>query len=365
MKLHLPVLLRKALLACFSVVSVCTLYRGGIAAAADLTLGDDASLIIDYADTSRITDLDGGTLTLAGGTKLLLSNCGAGDGKTYTLLTGVSGLLDEEGNAILLDSTNNAVSFYFDATQPGTGFWAKATLVLTPDGFLQLVRHNETVKAAQDITTRQTSTLVYNYYEGISFKDIAYSPSSSAYGGAIYGGSNSTITLSGNGSVTFSGNTASFNDGDILGGAIYGNLNSTIELSGNGIVEFGGNEVFTSNDSTFDTSTFAYGGAIYYGNATINHNLFVKFSDNKILADRTVSAGYVSVNADGGSLYGCYSTIFDNDQILFSKNLIEARAECLATNPPDTYSYAYARAAGGAIYIPGGGYCFGVRHSHG
>ena len=150
---------------------------------------------------------------MLGGTQLDLSNCGVGDGKTYTLLTGVSGVLDAEGNALILDSTNNAASLYFDTTQPGTGFWADAMLSLSEDGTLQLVRHNETVKAAQTITTRQTASLVFSYYEEISFEDI----SGSSSGGAIHGGYNSTITLNNNGSVTFIGNTASSS-----GGAIHG-----------------------------------------------------------------------------------------------------------------------------------------------
>ena len=65
MKLHLPVRLRKAVLACFSVVSVCTLYSGGIAAADDITLADEDSLAVDYADSSSITGLSGGMLTNA------------------------------------------------------------------------------------------------------------------------------------------------------------------------------------------------------------------------------------------------------------------------------------------------------------
>ena len=214
MKLHLPVLLRKALLSCFSFAFACTCS----AAAADLTLGNEDSLTIDYADIASIPDLENGTLQLNGDTLLLLSNCGVGDGKTYTLLTGVSALRDAEGNAIVLDSSNNAISHYFDPTQPGTGFWADATLALTDDGTLQLVRHHETVKAAQTITTRQTESLVYSYYAGISFEDITQASSSGDYGGAIYGGSNSTITLADNGSVTFSGNTASYEGGAIYGG---------------------------------------------------------------------------------------------------------------------------------------------------
>ncbi|MBQ3143931.1 MAG: hypothetical protein IJB89_05385, partial [Akkermansia sp.] len=283
MKLHLPVLLRKALLAYFSV---CFAYSmGSVVSAANLTLGNEDSLTIDYADIASIPDLENGTLQLNGDTLLLLSNCGEGDGKAYTLLTGVSALLEAEGNAIVLDSSNNAISHYFDTTRPGTGFWADATLALTDDGTLQLVRHHETVKAAQTITTRQTESLVYSYYAGISFEDITQA-SSSDYGGAIYGGDSGTIRLSSNGSVTFNGNTAS------LGGAIYGYRNSTIELSGNGSVEFSGNRA-------------SYGGAIYGGTIELSDNDRVSFCENSA----------VSYHSYGGAIYG-----YSNSTIALSGN---------------------------------------------
>lgn len=112
MKLHLPVLLREALLACFAFAFACS----ATSAAEDLTLGGDASLTIDYAAVNSIPDLAGGSLQLSGDTILHLSNCGSGDGKTYTLATGVSGLLDAQGNVIELNATNNTISNYFDAT---------------------------------------------------------------------------------------------------------------------------------------------------------------------------------------------------------------------------------------------------------
>ena len=314
MKLHLPVLLRKALLAYFSV---CFAYSmGSVVSAANLTLGNEDSLTIDYADIASIPDLENGTLQLNGDTLLLLSNCGVGDGRTYTLLTGVSALLDAEGNAIVLDSSNNAISHYFDTTQPGVGFWTDATLALTDDGTLQLVRHHETVTAAQTITTRQTESLVYSYYAGISFEDITQSSSSDS-GGAIYGGDSGTIRLSGNGSVTFSGNTAS------LGGAIYGYRNSTIELSGNGSVEFSGN-----------TASY-YGGAIYGYGSTIelSDNGSVEFSGNTASSGGAIYGGTIELSDNGsvtfngntasdfgGAIYGSTVTLCDNDRVSFCEN---------------------------------------------
>ncbi|MBQ3142993.1 MAG: hypothetical protein IJB89_00575, partial [Akkermansia sp.] len=118
-----------------------------------------------------------------------------------------------------------------------------------------------------------------------------------AYGGAIYG---STVTLCGNGSVTFSENTASSSSSyGVSGGAICGGRNSTIELSGNGSVEFSGNR---ASD---------YGGAIYGDrNSTIelSGNGSVEFSGN-------------TASDDGGAIYGSGNlSIRNNDFVLFEKN---------------------------------------------
>lgn len=123
MKPHLPVRLFQSVLVC--LLSVCFTVGSGVAWA-DLTLSEQESVTIDHADTITVPEVDG-ELRLLGGTQLNLENCGEGDGKTYTLFTGVSELLDAQGNAITLDSSNNSISNYFDTTQPGSGFWADAS----------------------------------------------------------------------------------------------------------------------------------------------------------------------------------------------------------------------------------------------
>ncbi len=363
MKLHLPVLLRKALLACFSFTFACTCS----AAAADLTLGNEDSLTIDYADIGSIPDLENGTLRLNGDTILLLENCGEGDGKTYSLAIGVSGLVDAMGNPITLDPSNNAISHYFDTTQPGVGFWTDATLALTDDGTLQLVRHHETVKAAQTITTRQTESLVYSYYAGISFEDITQSSDSYAYGGAIYGNYySSTITLSGNGSVTFRGNTAS--SSYAYGGAIYG-YGSTIELSGNGSVEFSGNTA--SSSDYYDAS----GGAIYGGPITLRGNGSVTFSGDRAYSSGGAIDGSTITLSDngsvefsgnraysGGAIYGGTITLSGNGSVEFSGNTASSGGAIygygstieLSGNGSVTFSGNTASNFGGAIYGYGG-----------
>ncbi len=351
MKLHLPVLLRKAVLACFSVAFAYSMSSGSTAAAA-LTLGGDDSLAVDCADPSSITDLAGGTLTLAGGTELRISNCGTGDGKTYTLLTSVSGLLDDEGNVISLDSSNNAIANYFDTTQPGTGFWADAILVLTDDDTLQLVRYSEPVKDVLTITSRKTTGVTYLYYTGVKASGI----SSSYDGGAIYDGTSGAITLNNNGSVTFSNNVARSKNGGVIygnntitlsnngnvtssnnsasrGGVIYGN--NTITLSNNGSVKFSGNvatsyggAIYGNNTITlsnngsveFDgnktTATSGGGAAIYGGTVTLSNNELVRFSSNQSTYG-SVDYGYTS---SGGAIRGERIELSNNGSVIFNKN---------------------------------------------
>jgi len=399
MKLHLPVRLFRYVFSCFSLAAVFSLSSGSVTAADTLVLNSESVLSIDYADVSSIFDLSGGILQLSGDTLLNLSNCGEGDGKTYTLLTGVSALLDAEGNAIVLDSSNNAISHYFDTTQPGVGFWVNSTLQLTSDGSLQLVRHAESIKDAVAITTHQIGSVNYHYYTGVE----AYNCSSDNHGGAIYGDWDSTITLSGNGSVTFNGNTASD-----YGGAIYGGYNSTIELSGNGSVEFSGNTasadggaIYGDWDSTItlsdngrvefsgnkaDLMSSASGGAIYGDTIELSGNGSVTFSGNTafyyggaIYGDSNTielsgngSVEFIGNTAsdDGGAIYGSTIELSGNDSVTFSGNSASSSASdayggaiygstitlsgngsvTFSENTASSSSSYYSDAYGGAIY---------------
>ena len=286
----------------------------------EVVLGNDARLSVDYAGTGSATSLNNYALSLQGGTRLQLSGCGNGDGKTYTLLTGVSGLLDAQGNAIVLDFTTNAIANYFDTTQPGTGFWAGGTLQMS-NGTLQMELHNETVKAAQSITSHQDNPADYQYYVGLTF---IYGKSS--YGGAIYGSGD--VELSNNGNVTFNGNAA-----DYGGGAIYGSRD--VVLSNNGSVTFSGNSassggaiygifstiMLSNNDSVVfegntasSTDSANFGGAIYASNGTISmsNNSSVTFSGNSASGSWT----------RGGAIYASNGTITlsNNGSVTFSGN---------------------------------------------
>ena len=360
MKLHLPVFLRKSLFSCFALVAGCTLSSGTLAFADDLVLGAGDTLSIDYAAADSIPDLENGTLQLDGDALLQLLNCGSGDGKTYALATGVSGLVDAEGNPISLDSTNNAISNYFDTTRPGAGFWAGGTLQLN-NGALQMVLHNKTVKEALEITKQETWIQNYSYYKSIFFHNI----SSGSDGGAIYGGAeDSPIILSNSGSVVFSGNTASSTK-YVSGGAIALDTFGKATLSKNGSVEFTGNSssgaggaiaaptgstmITLSNNGrvTFTGNMSKSGGAIFLGlgdTLTLSNNGSVTFSGNTATCDSPGLPGGGAINAEvdgkivltdngsvvfcgnsskyGGAIYGDFDlSIRNNDMVLFEKNV--------------------------------------------
>ena len=315
MKLHLPLFLRKSVLSCLALVAGYTLSSGSLAFADDLVLGTGDEFSVDYAEMDSIPNLENSTLQLQGDTLLQLLNCGSGDGKTYTLATGVSGLTDAQGNTISLDSSNNAISNYFDTSQFGTGFWAGGILQLV-DGALQLVLHAEAVKDAVTITTQNTENVDYQYYAGVLFDNFA----SSAGGSAIYSDEGCPISLCNNGNVAFSGYSAS---------AIFANSAGDIEitLNNNGSVEFIGNSISDSSN--------AIGGAIKYGMVTLSNNGSVIFEDNSAVCSSS------SYSACGGAIYGSvadYISLSDNGSVIFRGNTAAGSSS----------------ACGGAICVDGG-----------
>lgn len=282
----------------------------------DLVLEKNASLSVDYAGTGSATSLNNSALSLQGGTRLQLSGCGSGDGKTYTLLTGVSELKDAQGNAISLNSTNNAIAKYFDTSQPGTGFWAGTKLVLTDDGTLQLVRHNQAVKEAVKITARQTGGVNCQYYEGITVEDFTYgSFGSYNEGGAFriynYPSSDTNgVSMNNNGSVMFNNNTVCGLGAD--GGAVY-TYNGYITMNNNGTVIFSQNRAISDNEYGR-----AWGGAINCtrGDITLNDNGSVIFAENEAVSSyHTAGGGAIKI---WGNL-----TINNNGLVSFKNNSAE------------------------------------------
>ncbi len=272
----------------------------------DLILADAGTLAVGAA-----ANLSGSSLTLQGGTDFSLSGSAltSADGRVYNIFTGVGALLGGDGSALSLSETDNAISLYFDATRPGSGFWANSTLQLTADGALNEVGLAEAVKDGVEYTSRQYGSFAHSYYKSVVFRGISHY----SEGGAIYG--LGYITLSNNGSVTFSGNLVDAsgfaNEGS--GGAIYGARSCTITLSDNGSVVFEGNTGFTN--TYYDSN----GGAIcVVENCTItlSNNGSVEFERNSA-ADR------------GGAIYASYSfagdpagtiTLSNNGSVVFERN---------------------------------------------
>jgi len=314
MKLHLPIILRKAVLTCLFAAVCGTMCTGNMAIASPLELDDKATVIIDYSQSDAIIDLEKSTLQLMGNTELVLSNCNEGDGKYYTLFTGVSSLLDKNGNELILGESNDAVSLYFNDAMPGSGFWANGTLILSAAGELQLVLHNHDVAEIAPITATQNGACEFLYNKKVEFKDIKSSSNTGAIyldnPGSIH--STGTIILSYNGTVIFDGRgNSSYADN---GGAIYGSsirYSRTITLDNNGSVSFIGNAAGSK------------GGAIYGVSSssdcsiTLNNNGSVSFVDNK--------AGYATVG-DGGAIFSatidgtCSLALNNNGSVSFIGN---------------------------------------------
>lgn len=160
-------------------------------------------------------------------------------------------------------------------------------------------RHNKEV--AFNGNSRSYGGAVYSQ-GSVTFSknaDVSFTGnSSSTYGGAIYGESGSDITLSGNGSVSFTANYVS-TPYSSSGGAIYGGSNSDITLSDNGSVTFSMNHTTTSHISS--SAYYSYGGAIYAersSNITFNGNGSVTFIGNYAVSH------YSSNHCHGGAIYG-------------------------------------------------------------
>ncbi len=347
----------------------------------DLSLESDSALRVDFSGGGSATGLNNGSLSLQGGTCLQLMNCGAGDGKTYTLFTGVSDLRDATGNAIVLNSSNNAASHYFDTSQPGTGFWADATLQLTSDGALQLVRYADIAlpagytevltddvsdvtayaKSACDVIFRLTTDMAV---DGRTTELMTSSADSWCFTSDSEDQrhsltfSNTTTTLFDVCSseklefvglknlifkeITGSIESGSYNNYATAYGAIGKNFAETIiSLINNGNVTFSGNTA----RAVATGSALAFGSSIKasYGTLTLNNNGSVTFNGNMAYASAA------EAEACGGAIYMCYNddtiTLSGNGSVEFSGNSTYATA---------SGDNARSVAGGGAIDVGGG-----------
>ncbi len=276
MKQHLPKRLRSILLAYLSLIGGYTLYSGNIAAADTLSSGS-MNTLTDYAtefvlnDNCMRTNYNESTYTLDyynGSATVETSQSGSVDMHNYQDLcySGISGgairyLAD---NAFLYD--NGSVSFIENSSTSGGAIYRDE---------IEL-RHNENLWFSKNSATGN------DWYHGCggairgrvttvrSNTVVKFSENTAGAGGAIYGGSDSTIILEGNGTVMFHDNMAT---GD--GGAIDSEQYGSILLTGNGHVEFIGNKA-SSDFNPYGGAIYAFGG----GNLSIQNNESVLFEKN-------------------------------------------------------------------------------------
>ena len=163
-------------------------------------------------------------------------------------------------------------------------------------------------------------------------KGVEFSGNSAQSGGAICGYARSGVSISGNGTVSFSGNTAAN-----YGGAIYGYNTGTVTISGNNTVEFSNN------------NAAILGGAIYTaGTLNITDNGSVTFRGNYDKADNAyrlrsiyMSGGELNLAAGSGQSITFYdplyatsgSTVTLSGDIVFSGKHAEEDLQKLKANP--------------------------------
>ena len=174
-----------------------------------------------------------------------------------------------------------------------------------------------------------TGSVTIEHYVSVLFNENYASASSvgaystGSYGGAIYSYS-VAITLSGNKSVTFSGNWSeasaskstnsnsgvSTSYGNAGGGAICG----TTSMSGNDSILFSGNFAYATSLSATNSKASATGGAIY-GVTSLENNGCIIFRENYVRAE-----GKGTNSANGGAVYGSSVSIRNNKTVVFEGN---------------------------------------------
>lgn len=211
--------------------------------------------------------------------------------------------------------------------------------------------------------------LEFNALQHVSFNNNTLLTSSDSYGGAIYGDSLSSITLSYNETVSFSKNTVSTNysKGYCYGGAIYAKECYAITIRNNGAVTFSENtanpNIITNsyggaiyakdcsihlkdNDTiTFNGNTAYNGGAIYMGSST---NLFLSGNGVVTFNENTASSR-------GSAIYGgsdCSISLSNNGELSFIGNIGPAIHAGLRSDLSliDNGTVTFTGNTGGAIY---------------
>ena len=337
---------------------------------------EDGRLGVDFAGSGTATSLNSTNLLLSGGTELQLLNAGNGDGRIYNLFADIYGLKDANGNALELSADNNAASLYFDANRPGTGFWKNATLQLSADGTLQLVRYTDiTVPTGYARTVVMDESSDFTRYAGLT-SDVAFrlaadvefdasaavmtnlaasryftSDSVDALSAISFRNSenrmfyvkeNETLIMKALRAVTFE-DLAVRADEAISGGSIHVSDNSGITLEDNGAVIFRGTSL-TANGAA------AQGGALYAGATSpvvLNGNGSVELLENSAVG----SFSY------GGAMYATSTVLLSNNNgVIFRDNFsvseggaIDAGAELTLSDNGSVEFSGNTSGQGGAI----------------
>ena len=362
------------------------LHVGKTDAVLDTTLQlSDGLLCMDFSGSGETVSLNNTNLHLQGETGLQLRDAGKEDGRVYDLFTEVFGLNDANGNALVLSADNNAAALYFDAERPGTGFWKNATLQLTDEGTLQLVRYTDiTIPTGYARTEVMDEPSDFTRYAGltqdVAFRlaaDVAFDASSAVMTNVaasryftsnsvdalaaiafrhsenrmFYVKGNETLVMKALRAVTFEDMAVSADEA-ISGGAIYVSDNSGITLEDNGAVIFSGTTL-TANGAV------AQGGALYAGatsQVVLNGNGSVEFLKNSAVGSSSYGGAMYSDSSvllsnnngvifrdnssvtQGGAIYaGAELTLTDNGSVEFSGNTASS-------------SSSSSSAFGGAIY---------------
>ncbi len=352
MKLHLPVRLFRA------VVALCSL-AVGIASScyvSSAVVPDGYKEVIIVME-EELTDLD----HTEGNRAFLVKSDLLFDGLT-------SPLMGEEAESWYLSGSSNISMSFTNATDRVFDVAATKRLEFeTFDEILFEANENE-VAAGVAIYLGSSSTLKLTGNKNVLFSG---SHASCNYGGSICGVSSSSVMLNDNGSVKFFANSSWY------GGAIYGD---TISLNDNDLVEFSENLVstwnyakggavccntitlngndrvnFSSNSATsgIDDSYPVYGGAIYGSEVTLSNNRYVEFHNNRAFCNFSG----IRFLCYGGAIYGSTVTLSGNESVTFSGNTssddggaIYGSTIMLSDNTSVTFSGNSAGFRGGAIY---------------
>lgn len=362
----------------------------------------DGILSIDYSNATTPASLNGNALSLSGGTALHLIPGTATDGRVINLLTNVGTLYGTDGTPLVLNEQNNAAANYFDTTQPGTGYWANATLQLTEDGTLQMVRYTDVsipedytvveVNSAEDIVNHSggnnvafrltedvtisgrkehlsTSNILFTSDSPENIVSIAFKEHThtGGHGGVFYNESTiaimnfskvhfeeaivnadagvsggaiygGNITINNNGSVTF--RELSALSYGASGGAIAG---CSINLSNNGSVIFCDNSTSATELYTIGATTYSSGGAIFDSDVIkMEDNSHVVFNGNSVTVEGNDTYAYAGA-IDAGA-----TTLHNNAHVIFQNNSATASA-IIGDSAFESYYYGYALSHGGAI----------------